>query len=655
MPAAWTAPIDIAAPDKGRLRVTTDLALAGIAVETPDGLLAASGLNGRLRLDYPGQGARQTTDVDFEARGGEAAVPALLRQVAGVAGARAGTGATRGRRRVAPAAAALAGSRRAGSARRGVLDAHAAPEQMQLRLSLAQPRPRARPLSERLPRARRLRRPRAQRRRERHLAHRRRRAGEPRRRLVEVNAVDPKARFTLAGFGGELRWNAGADGRQAPCTGRAQRCSASAWARRRFDFASSNRELRLAKPAAIDALSGKLRLEALRWQAPHGDAGARFQFGLGVDELDLASLSQALGWPPFTGTISGRIPSARFHDDRLDIDGGLQMSVFGGSVALSELAMERPFGSAPTLTGDVAIQDVDLEQITGSPGFGTITGGSTEQSGTCAWSPGRRWPSTPAWRPTASGRASGASASARSRTSPTSAAVRLAGGLQGKALGIFDDFATNASAWPANCATMSARWRSGFSRRRLYHRRRRGPAADPGGGLPAPGRLADAGRAPGGGHPGPGPGHQVGFSGHRTVGNTGESHAQVEVTVPARLGALALCRLRDHQRLLSRRGGAGSRRRVRRQGDRRRREEGRAGAGEAAAGEPAAALQPAVLRDQRCAGADVDITIRTPAIQAIQARMAERFQNSLEAHFDSGALGFGSDGLVPCATPPRWR
>jgi uncharacterized protein YdbL (DUF1318 family) len=42
----------------------------------------------------------------------------------------------------------------------------------------------------------------------------------------------------------------------------------------------------------------------------------------------------------------------------------------------------------------------------------------------------------------------------------------------------------------------------------------------------------------------------------------------------------------------------------------------------------------------------VDITIRTPAIQAIQDRMAERFQNSLQAHFDSGALGFGNDGLV---------
>ena len=43
---------------------------------------------------------------------------------------------------------------------------------------------------------------------------------------------------------------------------------------------------------------------------------------------------------------------------------------------------------------------------------------------------------------------------------------------------------------------------------------------------------------------------------------------------------------------------------------------------------------------------EVDITIKTPAIQAIQSRMAERFQNSLEAHFDSGALGFGGDGLI---------
>lgn len=41
-----------------------------------------------------------------------------------------------------------------------------------------------------------------------------------------------------------------------------------------------------------------------------------------------------------------------------------------------------------------------------------------------------------------------------------------------------------------------------------------------------------------------------------------------------------------------------------------------------------------------------DITIRTPAIQAIQARMESRFASTLRPHFDSGALGFAGDGTI---------
>lgn len=44
--------------------------------------------------------------------------------------------------------------------------------------------------------------------------------------------------------------------------------------------------------------------------------------------------------------------------------------------------------------------------------------------------------------------------------------------------------------------------------------------------------------------------------------------------------------------------------------------------------------------------AAADLTIQTPAIQTIQARMASRFQDKLAAHFDSGALGFTRDGRV---------
>ena len=41
-----------------------------------------------------------------------------------------------------------------------------------------------------------------------------------------------------------------------------------------------------------------------------------------------------------------------------------------------------------------------------------------------------------------------------------------------------------------------------------------------------------------------------------------------------------------------------------------------------------------------------DITIKTPAIQAIQSRMETRFNSTLRAGFDSGALGFTGDGLI---------
>lgn len=48
-----------------------------------------------------------------------------------------------------------------------------------------------------------------------------------------------------------------------------------------------------------------------------------------------------------------------------------------------------------------------------------------------------------------------------------------------------------------------------------------------------------------------------------------------------------------------------------------------------------------------------EIDIRAPQIQAIQARMAERFQNVLRPYFDSGALGFTRDGLIEIVDPAR--
>ena len=48
-----------------------------------------------------------------------------------------------------------------------------------------------------------------------------------------------------------------------------------------------------------------------------------------------------------------------------------------------------------------------------------------------------------------------------------------------------------------------------------------------------------------------------------------------------------------------------------------------------------------------------DINIRTPAIQAIQARMESRFNSILRDAFNAGALGFGNDGMIVVRDPGK--
>lgn len=59
---------------------------------------------------------------------------------------------------------------------------------------------------------------------------------------------------------------------------------------------------------------------------------------------------------------------------------------------------------------------------------------------------------------------------------------------------------------------------------------------------------------------------------------------------------------------------------------------------------PSLGLLGFLISDAHAQGADINL--RTPAIQAIQQRMAERFQAQLAPAFGAGALGFGNDGLI---------
>lgn len=137
---------------------------------------------------------------------------------------------------------------------------------------------------------------------------------------------------------------------------------------------SAQGSVELRQPVAFDAVGGRMRFDRFRLRPPAGGQGLQAGFGLNLEAMDVGKLAQTLGWPAFRGTLSGSIPDARYLDDRLVFEGGLEMRVFDGSVRVSSLEMERPFGVAPTLSANLALDDLDLLTVTEVFDFGSISG-----------------------------------------------------------------------------------------------------------------------------------------------------------------------------------------------------------------------------------------------------------------------------------------
>lgn len=432
--------IDVIAPQAGPFQVQARLKLRDVGLETPDGWLAAAGLDAGLDLDYTERGADTRVQMDLTTRGGEFLAQGLYAQlpatpvVVSVTAEQSGGQPWRlpafswrdGTVLTATGSAQLDAAQSVQSlvldlglgdlavARDRYLSGFLAPAgfadlvlsgQADAHLSLQEGKLQAMSLG-----------------------------------LGNVTAVDPRQRFTLAGLDGDLRWTAGPGVVASQLGWTSGALYGIGLGETGFAFTSVGGELRLARPSRIAALEGSISLDDLRWQPPEGERGTRFQLGATLDGLDLGSLSQRLGWPPFTGTIAGRIPAARYESGVLTLDGGLAMQVFGGSVSLSELVMERPFGVAPTLSADIAIEDIDMEPMTAAFGFGTITGRMDGRIGKLRmvdWSPvafDARLQSDEAWK-------------GRKRISQRAVediskvgGAGLVAGLQTQVLKLFDDF-----------------------------------------------------------------------------------------------------------------------------------------------------------------------------------------------------------------------
>ncbi|MGZ5091067.1 MAG: hypothetical protein ACXWCY_05965 [Burkholderiales bacterium] len=122
----------------------------------------------------------------------------------------------------------------------------------------------------------------------------------------------------------------------------------------------------------VPILDGALKLRD--FAAGTTDEGWRWRFSGELEAISMAQLTRATGMPEMHGSLSGVVPEVRYRRQTLAMDGALAISVFDGVVRASNVELIEPFGRAPRLHADIDMKALDLELLTRTFDFGTITG-----------------------------------------------------------------------------------------------------------------------------------------------------------------------------------------------------------------------------------------------------------------------------------------
>ena len=132
-------------------------------------------------------------------------------------------------------------------------------------------------------------------------------------------------------------------------------------------------QLKLQNNTAIPLFDGKIIVNQLQLKDIFKPEIA-IDFDGEVQPISLALITEKMGWPIMQGSIAGKIPGMKKVGHSITFDGSLAINVFGGSMLIDNLAIERLFGIAPVVAADITFERLNLQQITSTFDFGEITG-----------------------------------------------------------------------------------------------------------------------------------------------------------------------------------------------------------------------------------------------------------------------------------------
>ena len=124
--------------------------------------------------------------------------------------------------------------------------------------------------------------------------------------------------------------------------------------------------------ARIPLLDGEIVLDDVRYT--HGAERTSWRAAIAVTPVSMERLTEALGWPRMSGIFSASIPGIRQDGSTIALDGALVVQVFDGFASVTGLSLIEPFGRVPRLFADVEVRNFDLELLTQTFSFGSITG-----------------------------------------------------------------------------------------------------------------------------------------------------------------------------------------------------------------------------------------------------------------------------------------
>ncbi len=154
-------------------------------------------------------------------------------------------------------------------------------------------------------------------------------------------------------------------------------------------FTTTGRNFRLLEPKLLPIFDGGLAIRTLRLRHAGTDQ-MYLRFDAEVRPISVALLGRALGWPEFSGTISGSIPDLQLSHGVVTLGGNLEASVFDGRVIVRDLQLRDPLGKFPRLHASIDVENLDLELVTNTFSFGMITGrlsGQVKDLETFDWMP----------------------------------------------------------------------------------------------------------------------------------------------------------------------------------------------------------------------------------------------------------------------------